>query len=134
MLNSPRYISGFETLTPCRSLQGFVTIRSQSFSRFRVIITFYEIINEPRLKTEPYVTYFLFFLSSKSTLKKVCYEMVILQSINVGFRTAILGFTWFYCSMKCFIWNKKLSFVKWFHVFMLLAFMYFLFFCVTGGR
>ena len=47
-----------------------VHIRSQSFSQFRVIITLFEMVNELRLKTEPYVTCFLFFLSSKSTLKK----------------------------------------------------------------
>ena len=34
------------------------------------IQTLFETINEPRLKTEPYVTCFLFFLSSKSTSKK----------------------------------------------------------------
>ena len=93
VLNSPRYISGFQMLLSCRSI---VIVRSQSFSRFRVMITLYEMINEPRLKTGPYFTCFLlFFLSSKSTMKKVYYQMVILQSINAGFRTAILVFTWF---------------------------------------
>ena len=50
VLKSPRYISGFQT--------------------FRVIITLFEMINEQRLKTEPYLACFLFFLSSKSTSKK----------------------------------------------------------------
>ena len=70
MLNSPQYIFGFQMLSPWRSRQGIVIVRSQSFNRLRVIITLFEMINEPRLKTEPYVTYFLFFLSSKSTFKK----------------------------------------------------------------
>ena len=35
------------------------------FSRFREIVTLFEIINDPRLKTDPCVTCFLFFLSSK---------------------------------------------------------------------
>ena len=69
MLNSPRYISSFQTLTTCRERQGIGIVRSQSFSRFRVIITLLKMINEPRLKIESYVTWFLFFLSSKSTLK-----------------------------------------------------------------
>ena len=69
MLNSPRYISGFQTLTPCRSRQGTVMVKLQNFSLFWVIITLFEMINEPRLKTETYVTCFLFFLSSKSTSK-----------------------------------------------------------------
>ena len=69
VLNSPRYISSFQTLSPYRSQQVIVIVRSQSFSRFRVIITLFEMINEPRLKTGPYVTCFLFFLYSKSTLR-----------------------------------------------------------------
>ena len=60
-----------------------------------MVITLFEMINEPRLKTVPYVTCFLFFLSSKATSNKVRYKMVILQSINAGFRTVILVFTWF---------------------------------------
>ena len=62
VLNSPRYIYGFQTLSPWRSLQGIVIGRSQS--------NLFEMINELRLKAKPYVTCFLFFLSSKSTLKK----------------------------------------------------------------
>ena len=49
------------------------------FSRFREIVIPFETVNDPRLKTEPCVTCFLFFLSS----------------INAGFSTAILVFTWF---------------------------------------
>ena len=70
VLNSPRYTSGFQTLSTCRSRQGVVIVRSQSVSRYKVIITLFEMINEPRLKTEPYVTCFLFFLSSISAFKK----------------------------------------------------------------
>ena len=70
VLNSPRYISGFQTLSPCRSWQGIIIVRSQSFSRFRVIITLFEMINEPRLKIEPYAACFLFIQSSISTSKK----------------------------------------------------------------
>ena len=117
MLNSPWYISGFQTLSPWRSHQGMVIVRLQSFSQFRATITLYEIINEPRLKTEPFVMCFLFFLSLKSTLKKSLLSdgHIILQSINAGFKTAILVL-WVYCGIKCFIWNIKLSFVKWFHI------------------
>ena len=47
--NSPRHISGFQTLSPCRFRQGIVIARSQKFSRFRVINILYEMINEQRL-------------------------------------------------------------------------------------
>ena len=70
MLNSPWYMSGFQTLSPWRSRQGMVIVRLQSYNQFRVTITLYEIINEPRIKTKPFVMCFLFFLSLKSTLKK----------------------------------------------------------------
>ena len=110
-----------------------VIVRLQSFSQFRVTITLYEMINEPKLKTEPFVMCFLFFLSLKSTLKKSLLSdgHIILQSINAGFRTAILVL-WFYCSIKCFIWNIKLSFVKWFHI--MFSCCFHVFFCATGGR
>ena len=70
VLNSSWYISGFQTLSPCRSQQGMVIVRLQSFNQFRVTVILYEMINEPRLKTEPFVMCFLFFLSLKSKLKK----------------------------------------------------------------
>ena len=62
-------------------------------------MTPYEMINEkPRLKTEPYI-HILYVLSvlfvSEIYIEKKNYQMVILQSINAGFRTAILVFTWF---------------------------------------
>ena len=133
VLNSSWYISGFQTLSPCRSQKGMVIVKLQSFSQFRVTIILYEMINEPRLKTEPFVMCFLFFLSLKSKLKKSllsdCY--IILESINDGFRTAILVL-WFYCSIKCFIWNIKLFFVKWFHI--MFSCCFHVFFCATGGR
>ena len=53
MLTSSQYISGFQMLVPCRSHQGIIIVRLQSFTQYRVIITLYEMINEPRLKTEP---------------------------------------------------------------------------------
>ena len=53
MLNSSQYISGFQMLVPCHSRQGIIIVRLQSFTQYRVIITLYEMINEPRLKTEP---------------------------------------------------------------------------------
>ena len=39
-----------------------------------------------------------------------------------------------YCSIKCVIWNKKLSFVKWFHVSILLSCIFKQFFRATGGH
>ena len=51
---SPRHISGFQTLSPYYSGQGIIIVRSQIFSQFRVIIPLFEMINELRLKTEPY--------------------------------------------------------------------------------
>ena len=117
VLNLSWYISGFQTLSPCRSRQGIVIVRLQSFNQFRVTITLHEIINEPRRKVEPFVMSFLFFFSLKFTLKKslLSDSHIILQSTNSGFRTAI-WVLWFYCSIKCFIWNISLSFVKWFHI------------------
>ena len=50
---------------------------------------------EPRLKTEPYVKCFLFFSFSKSTLKESLLSDGHFQSINAGYRTTILVFTWF---------------------------------------
>ena len=38
------YISGLQTLSPCRSCQGIVIVRSQIFSLFRVIISIFEMI------------------------------------------------------------------------------------------
>ena len=70
VLNSPQYISGFQTLSPCQLQQWMVIVRLQSFSQFRVIITLYEMIRQPRLKTEPYVRCFLLFLFLTSTLRK----------------------------------------------------------------
>ena len=91
-LNSHRYISRFQTLSPCGTRQGFIIVRSQSFSRFRVIITLFEMINEPTLKAEPYFKCFLFFLFLKSTLKKISFsdghftiDKYWLQDSNFGF-------------------------------------------------
>ena len=72
VLNSPQYISGFQMLTPCHSQQGIIIIRLQSFSQFRVIITIFEMINEPRLKTEPCLCYvlFIFFFVFEIYIKK----------------------------------------------------------------
>ena len=88
MLNSPQHSPGFQTLFPCRSRQGIIIVRSQSFSGFRVIITLFDVINEPRLKTEPVLFVFEIYIEKSSY-----YQMVTLQSINAGFRTAILDFT-----------------------------------------
>ena len=70
VLNSPWYISGFQAVSLCCFRQEPVTIRLQSFSQFRVTMTLYEMINEPRLKTESFVMCFLFFLPLKPTLKE----------------------------------------------------------------
>ena len=133
VLNSPWYISGFQAVSLCCFRQEPVTIRLQSFSQFRVTITHYEMINEPRLKTEPFVMCFLFFLSLKSTLKKSLLPdgHIILKSINAGFKIATLVLC-FFCSIKCFIWNINLSFVKRFHI--MFSCCFHMLFCATGGR
>ena len=46
--------------------------------------------------------------------------MVISQSINAGFRTAILVFTWFTVVLNA-SYEVKSCLVKWFNVFMLLS-------------
>ena len=53
-----------------------------------MIITLFDVINEPRLETEPVLFVFEIYIEKSSY-----YQMVTLQSINAGFRTAILGFT-----------------------------------------
>ena len=127
VLDSPWYISGFQTVFLWRFRQGTVTIRLQSFSQFRVIITLYEMINEPRLKTETFVMCFLFFLSLKSILKTTLLPdgHNILQSINGGFKIATLFFCFFsvvlnasYEIQTCLLLN---DFISCYHV----AFMYY---------
>ena len=102
MVNSPQYIPGLQMLSPCR---------------FREIVTLFEIINDPRLKTEPFVTCFLFFLSTKVLVRWSFYNW----SINAGSSTAILVYFYMFYTAG----GKKLSFVKWFHVFVLHLCIYF---------
>ena len=79
VLNSPWYISGFQTVSLCCFRQEPVTIRLQSFSQFRVTMTLYEMINEPRLKRlSPSLCVFCFFCLWSLHWKKVCYQMVTL--------------------------------------------------------
>ena len=68
------------------------------FSRFREIVTLFEIINDPRLKTDP-MRYVLSVLFVKESLD----VMVIVQVIDKsGFSKVILVFTCFilYCRRK----------------------------------
>ena len=115
VLNSLQYISGFQMLSPCHSWQGIVIRRSESFSRFLVIIIHSEMINELRLKTEPYITCFLFILlinelrlrtepyimcflfilSWKSTLKKSLLSDGHFAIDKCWFYNSHFGFTWF---------------------------------------
>ena len=109
VLISPRYISGFQTLSPCRSRRRIVIVRSLSFSQLRVIITLLEMINELGLKTGPYVTCFLFFFSSKSTLEKSQLSEGHFTINKYWFQDSNFVFCLVSCSIKCFVGNKKLS-------------------------
>ena len=134
VLNSPKYIFGFQTLPLLCFQQRIVIVRSQSFSRFRVITTIFEMINEPRLKTEPNVTCFLFFLSSKTTLKEnslsdghFTIDTCWLQNSDFGFYmvyTAVLNAS--YEIKSCLLLNDFM-FLCCFHVFLNNFF-------TTGGR
>ena len=117
VLNSPWYISGFQMLSLCCSWQGIVIVRSQSFSWFRVRITLFEMINELRLKTESYVTCFLFFFSSKSILKEsllsdghFTIDKCWLQDNDFGFYivcTAVLNASY---EIKSFVFSNNFMF------------------------
>ena len=63
MMNSPQYIpwssNALSMPFPAKNRHRKIT----DFSRFREIVTLFEIINDPWLKAEPCITCFLFFLS-----------------------------------------------------------------------